>query len=188
METFELGLYFALERFHQRFFFAAEDGLLHGADGELRPVGDFLGESSDGGFELVGGEEVVNDAETMRRLRVNHFAEVEHFRGNGGADELREEVSPAIVGEEADLGKILAEDGARGRPVDGGDDGLRHGANIQDSLHAGAKYGGEFGGIAALAALADGAKIAAGTEGSARAGEHDDMDGRITGDPDEGVV
>jgi hypothetical protein len=36
METFELGLDFALERFHERVFFAVEDGLLHRTNGKLR--------------------------------------------------------------------------------------------------------------------------------------------------------
>jgi hypothetical protein len=78
--------------------------------------------------------------------------------------------------------------GARGRAVDCGDDGLRHGTNIQDGMHPGAEDGCEFGGIAALAALADGAQIAAGTEGAACAGEDDDVNGRVAGDSDEGLV
>jgi len=58
METFELGLDFAFERFHQSVFFACEDGLFHSANGKLRAFGDFSGESGDGGFELVRWEEV----------------------------------------------------------------------------------------------------------------------------------
>src|SRR5580704_13934251 len=205
METFELGLDFAFERFHQSVFFAAEDGLFHSADGELRPIGDFFCEGGDGGFELVGRKKMVEDAEAMRGLRVNHFAEVKHFGGNGRADELRDKVGAAVVGKEADLCKILAEDGAihgeadvageseihssaGGGTVDGGDDGLRHRAEIQDGLHAGAEDRGELGRIAALAAFANGTEIAAGTERASRAGEDDNVDGRIAGDADEGFV
>src|SRR6266481_9147297 len=205
METFELGLDFALERLHQSVFFAREDGLFHGANGKLRAFGDFFCESSDSGFEFVGWEEVVDDAEPMRGLSVDHFAEVEHFGCDGWANELGEKVGAAVIGEQADLGKILAEDGAihgeadvagegeihagaGGWSVDGGYDGLRRGADIQDGLHAGAEDGGELGGISALAAFADGAEIASSTKRAARAGEHDDVDGRIIGDAEEGFV
>src|SRR6266481_6986839 len=205
METFELGLDFALERFHKNVFFACEDGLFHSANGELRAFGDFFGESGDAGFEFVRWEEVVDDAEPMRGLSVDHFAEVEHFGCDGWADELGEKVGAAVIGEQADLGKILAEDGAihgeanvagegeihagaGGGSVDGGDDRLRHSADIQDSLHAGAEDGAEFGGIAALAAFADGAQIASSTKRAASTSEHDNVGGRIIGDAEEGFV
>src|SRR6202007_939684 len=76
METFQLGLHFALERFHERVFFAVKDCLFHVADGELRTVGDFFGEGGDGSLELVGGEEMIEDAQAMRGLRVDHFPEI----------------------------------------------------------------------------------------------------------------
>src|ERR1700757_227457 len=79
METFKLGLDFTLEGLEKGIFFAREDGLFHHANSELRPLGDFCGEGGDGGFELVGGKKMVNDAQAMRGLGVDHFAEVEHF-------------------------------------------------------------------------------------------------------------
>jgi hypothetical protein len=171
----------------------------------MASCGDFLSEGGDGGFELVGGKKMIEDAETMGGLRVNHFPEVEHFGGDGRADELRQKIGAAVIGEQADFGKILAEGGAihgetdvageseihagaGGRAVDGGDHGLGHGADIHDGLHAGAEDGAELGGIATLAALANGAQIAAGTECAAGAGEDDDVDGRIARDADESRV
>src|SRR5258708_4821819 len=68
METFELGLDFTLERLHERVFFATEDGLFYGSDGALRPIGDFLGEGGDRGFEFVSREEMVDDAKAMGGL------------------------------------------------------------------------------------------------------------------------
>jgi len=55
-------------------------------------------------------------------------------------------------------------------------------------LHAGPEDGAEFGGIAALAAFADGAEIASSTKRAARPVEHDDVDGRIIGDAEESFV
>jgi len=205
METFELGLDFALERFPEGLFFTAENVLFHGADGELRAIGDFFGEGGDGGFEFIGWEEMVDDAEAVSGLCVNHFAEVEHFGGDGRADELWQKVGTAVIGEQADFGKILAEDGpihgeadvagegeihagSGGGAVDGSDDGLRHGADVHDGLHAGAEDWRKLGEIAALAARADGAQIATRTKRATRAGEDDDVDGRIAGDADEGIV
>src|SRR4029077_14181669 len=73
MKTFKLGLDFAFERFHQCVFFAGEDGLLHGADSDLRAFGDFFGEGGDSGFKLIGGKKMVKDAKAMRGLRIDHF-------------------------------------------------------------------------------------------------------------------
>src|ERR1700756_975207 len=95
METLELGLHFTLQSFHQGIFFAREDILFDGTDGELRSLGDFFGKRSHPGFELVGGKEVIEDAQTMRGLRVDHFAEIEHFRGDRWAHNLRQKVSSA---------------------------------------------------------------------------------------------
>src|SRR5258708_28026774 len=86
----------------------------------------------------------------------HHSAEVEHFGGNGRADKLRQKIRPAVIGEQADLGKVLAEGsavdreadvaseskvhaGAGGRPIHGSDYGLRHRSYIEHSLHTCAK-------------------------------------------------
>jgi len=94
VETFKLGLYLPLQRFHQGIFFAREDGLFDGPDRNLRTFGYFFGKRGDRRLELVGGKKVVQDTKAMRGLRVDHFAEIEHFGGNGRADKLRRKYVP----------------------------------------------------------------------------------------------
>ena len=169
-----------------------KDGLLDGANGELRTIGDFFGEGRHLGFELVGGKQVIDDAEAMGRGSVNHIAGIKHFRGDRWANELRQKVGAAVIREQTDFGEILAEDGAvhreadigserkihpgaGGRPIDRGDHRLGHGAQIQNRLHSGTQDGGNFGGIATLAAFANRAEIAPGAEGAPRPGQHNDV-------------
>src|SRR5437879_7722157 len=148
---------------------------------------------------------MVENAKAMRGLRVDHFTEIEHFGGDGRAYKLRQEISAAVIGKQADLGKILAEDGAidseadiageskihpsaSGRTVDGCDDRLRHGANVENSLHSHAKDGCKFSGIVALTAFADGPEVAPGAKGAACACEDDNVNGGIAGNANERCV
>jgi hypothetical protein len=55
-------------------------------------------------------------------------------------------------------------------------------------LHAGTEDGSKFGSVAALAALADFAKITTGTKSATGSGEDHDVDGVIVGDANEGLI
>src|SRR6267143_1606419 len=56
METFELGLDFALERFHQSVFFACEDGLFHSANASCGPSAIFLAKAVTAASNLSAGK------------------------------------------------------------------------------------------------------------------------------------
>src|SRR5579885_1434060 len=87
----ELVLYFGFERRCEGLARIREQRLLDGANGKGRTLRDFLGKGFDFAFELRAGDDAINDAEAESGLRVDHFSCVEHFGGNGRADELREE-------------------------------------------------------------------------------------------------
>lgn len=88
MKTLELVLDFPFEGFDKSVLIAPEEGLLHGADSDLRADGNFMGQGAGFGFELIGRDNVIDDAEAMGGFRVDHVAEVEQLRGDGWADEL----------------------------------------------------------------------------------------------------
>src|SRR5215468_3655611 len=109
VEAIHLHLHFMVERAHQVIFVAMENGLFYGADGKLRPFSDFLGKSGDRGLELVRRVEMIDDPQAVRSGGVNHFPGVEHFRSDRWANELRQEVGSAVIGEQSDFGEILPE-------------------------------------------------------------------------------
>src|SRR5215475_841358 len=73
VEAIHLDLEFVVQRAHQILFIAMEDGLFYLANGKLRPLRNFLGKRADRGLELVRGKNVVDDAQAVRRRRVNHL-------------------------------------------------------------------------------------------------------------------
>ena len=99
---------------------------------------------------------MIHQAEAQGGFCVNHIAGVEKFRRLRGAHQLRQEIGSTVIGKKAHLGEILAERRffsgdsnvrrqgdvharARGSPVDRGDHRLRHGAHLENSLHAGSQ-------------------------------------------------
>jgi len=205
METFHLMLYFEFECFGQFVFLTREDGLLDGANSDLRTIRDFPCKGMHFGLEAISGNDVVDEAQAVRRESVDHFTGVEHFRGNGGAYKFRKKVGAAEIGEKAYLGKILAEDraiqgdtniaGERkihactcSRTIHRSDNRLGNGSKLQNCLHARAKKRGKLFRVVAFAALANISEVAAGTEGTARSGQNNDVNREVGGNAAQGVV
>ena len=205
MKAFELVFDLVLQGLRQGLLIATEERVLDGADGDLRARSDFLGKGADFILKTVEGENVVQEAEAVSGLGINHFTGIKHLGRDGRANELGKKKGSPIVGKQADIGEILAKNGffsgdtnigsegkihsrARGRTIHRGDDRLRHGADLQDGLHPGTEYRAEFGGVVAIAALADFAEIAAGTKSAAGTGKNHDVDGVIVGNASERVI
>ncbi len=201
----ELVLHFGFECLRERFAAIGEKRFLHGANGKGRTLRDFLGESSDFVFKLRARNNPIHDAEAESGLRVDHLSRVEHFRGDGGSGELREEEGAAEIRKEAGLGEILTEHRffrsdaniggkrdiharARRGSVNGGDDRLRHGAHLEDGGHTGAEKRLKLLRVTGLTAFADRREIASGTERPPGPGEDHDADGIVGGDALESGV
>lgn len=167
--------------------------------------GELAGVFDDGGHELRGGEDPVDEAETVGLLREEDAAGEEDFHGGGEADEAREEPGEAVFrgqgeaavrgGEfgagssEADVA-VAGEDEADtcGRAVDGGDGGLGEAEVIGEVVvEVGCETetwtGNVLGGAWVVAALFEvafeRAGISPGTEAAAGAGDDDDAHGRV---------
>ncbi len=165
----------------------AEDEALDALNGEGMVGGDGLGEFHSLVHELVGGDEVVEEAEAVGFVGFDDASGVEEFLGAGPADDDGE--GPGGVhlsvgdGEEAELAAWAAdeevegagEDGAAavGEAVEGADDGF---GAVGDALLG---VGADFGGLGGLL-RGEGTHfvdVGAGGEGSvAGAGEDDGAD------------
>jgi hypothetical protein len=108
MKAFELVFDFTLQGLRQGLLIASKERVLDSADGDLRTGRDFLGEDADFILKAVEGENVVQESEAVSGFGVNHFAGIKHLGGDGRANELGKKIRSAIVGEQTDIGKILA--------------------------------------------------------------------------------
>ena len=161
--------------------------MLDGTNGNGRPGRDFFGQGARRSFQLRGGKNVIDDAQAQRRLRVDHLTGVEHFRGLGRPDQLRQKIRAAIIGKQSNARKVLPKAGvfrrqanigsqrdiharSSGRAMHHGNHRLRHGANLQHRLHTGTQQGFEMFRFAGLAAFADDAQISASTKRTPGAG------------------
>src|SRR5690242_10260079 len=171
-ETAHLFSYFILQGVCQRLFAATKQGLLDGADGQRRALGNFLRKSSYFRFELRRRHNMIHDSQTQRGFRVDHVAGIKKLGGFRWPDQLWQEISTAIVREEPNFRKVLAEHGffggdadvrcksdihsrTGGCAVDRGNDRLGHSAHFDDNLHSFTEQRLEFLGRAAGAALAN---------------------------------
>src|SRR5207302_9122154 len=185
-----------VERLRKFLLLARKKRLLYRADGERRPLRDFLRQRFHSRFELGGRNDLIYQAERKRRFRIDHVTRVKKFGSFGWSNKLRQEISSAVIGKQSNLCEILSEGRffrgnanvrsernvhARtgGSAVHGGNHRLRHGAHLEDHLHAGAQQRLQLMYRASLAALPHRAKVAARAQSAPRAGDHNDSDGVI---------
>src|SRR6266852_5366331 len=173
----ELFLNFVVESASEILLAAGKQLFLHRANGQVRTLGNFLRQLFDFRLKLRGRNNVIDNSECERGFRVNHVSGVEKLGGFSGADQLRQHIRSTKIGKQADLGKVLAkrrffgcDSYVRGErdvhtragrgTVYRGNYGLRHGAYLQDHLHARAQQGLQFFCRSGLAALAQQREIA----------------------------
>src|SRR5215471_17178048 len=91
------------------FFLAGKQSFLDGANCQRRALHDFLRQRLYFPFELRCGDDVIDDAETQRSLRVDHVPGVKKLSRFRWANELRQEIGAAKIGKQAYFGEILTE-------------------------------------------------------------------------------
>src|SRR5437899_4090150 len=150
-----LLVHFVVERLRKFLLLARKKRLLHRADGERRPLRDFLRQRFHSRFELGGWNDLIYQAERKRRFRIDHVTRVKKFDSFGWSNKLRQEISSAVIGKQSNLCEILSEGRffrgnanvrsernvhARtgGSSVHRGNHCLWHGAHVEDNLYAGA--------------------------------------------------
>src|SRR5712692_4476853 len=73
-ETSNLFPNFVFESLREFFIFTCKKRLLHRADGQQRTVSNFLRQYLHFRFELRPRNDLIDEAESERRLRINHVA------------------------------------------------------------------------------------------------------------------
>src|SRR5277367_1799287 len=148
------------------------------------------------GFQLIRRNHAADDAQAQGVFCGERLPGVEQFRRARGADDARQEVCTAEIGEQADLherfrearligsyanisreGQVHAAAGSR--TIYRGDYDLRHGGDGDGDFFAGRHQGFHFVCRFALARVAQQFQVAAGAEGSACTGENHTVDGPI---------
>ena len=169
----------------------------------MRTGGYFRGEALDLSRKAVRRKYVINNSQGVGSFCVNHVPGIEHFRGFRRPHELRQKVGAPVVRKKAHFGETLPEDrfldsdtnirGEReiharacGRAVHRGDDGLRHGADFKNGLHAGAQDGGDFLEIAPR--TTNHFQVAASAKRAPRAGKNHYVHTGIRSDSRDSVV
>jgi hypothetical protein len=205
MKAFQLLVDFSFERSNQFIPLAGKYVFFNGPDGHLRTSGYFRGEALDLSRKAVRRKYVIDNSQSVRCFCVNHVRGIEHFRGFRRPHELRQKVGAPVVRKKTHFGETLPEDRffdsdtnirgeseiharAYSRAVHGGDDGLGHGADFKNGLHAGAQDGGDFLEIALRTTLTNHFQVAASTKRAPRTGKDHYVDTRIRSDSRDCVV
>src|SRR6266478_3754559 len=185
----ELFLNFVVESAREFLLASGKKLFLHRANGQVRTLRNFLRQLFHLRFKLRGRNDVIDNPERVRGFRVDHVSGGEKLGRFGGADHLWQQIRSTEIRKQADFGKVLAkrrlfgcdtyvrsERDVHARAGRGtvyrSNYGLRHGAHLQDHLHARAQQGLQFLGRSGLAALAQQREIPSRAEGAARPGDY----------------
>src|SRR6202521_6308311 len=100
----ELFLNFVVESASEILLASGKQLFLHRANGQVRALGNFLRQLFHFRFKMRRRNDVIDNPECERGFRVNHVSGVEKLGGFGGADQLRQKIRSAKIGEQSALG------------------------------------------------------------------------------------
>src|SRR5256884_7978563 len=76
---------------------ARKKRLPYRADGERRPLRDFLRQRFHSRFELGGRNDLIYQAERKRRFRIDHVTRVKKFRSFCWSNKMRQAIRSAVI-------------------------------------------------------------------------------------------